>query len=144
MTPLIDIVFLLLTFFVVSFKIVSQEGDFGIKIPQTGGAMATVAPTILPMEPIRVRLFADANGHLADIQIGSLNLGPDPHKLREQIIKQVGTAPTPKERENWEAIIDYDRHLKYQYTMDALTAISGYMSGGTTVPLIDKINFAEK
>ncbi len=144
MTPLIDIVFLLLTFFVVSFKIVAPEGDFGIKMPLTGGTMSAVAVTTLPAEPIRVRLVADVNGHLADIQVGSNHLGPDPQQLREQIIKFVGNATKEQNRENLEAIIDYDRHLRYQYTIDALTSISGYLSEGKTVPLIDKINFAEK
>ena len=33
MTPMIDVVFQLLSFFVMSFKIVAQEGDFNIKMP---------------------------------------------------------------------------------------------------------------
>ena len=33
MTPMIDIVFQLLTFFIMSFKIVAAEGDFDIKMP---------------------------------------------------------------------------------------------------------------
>ena len=34
MTPMIDIVFQLLVFFIMTFKIVSQEGDFNIKMPR--------------------------------------------------------------------------------------------------------------
>ena len=33
MTPMIDIVFQLLVFFIMTFKIVTQEGDFNIKMP---------------------------------------------------------------------------------------------------------------
>ena len=143
MTPLIDVVFLLLTFFVITFKITSPEGDFGIKIPLTGTTVPEVSQS-LPVESIRVRLVADVAGNLADIQIGSNNLGPEPQRLREQIISLVGAAPTEQERENLEAIIVYDRHLKYQFTIDALTAIRGYLSDGNMVPLIDKINFAER
>ena len=33
MTPMIDIVFQLLVFFIMTFKIVSQEGDFNVKMP---------------------------------------------------------------------------------------------------------------
>ena len=33
MTPMIDIVFQLLVFFIMTFKIVAQEGDFNIKMP---------------------------------------------------------------------------------------------------------------
>ncbi len=39
MTPMIDIVFQLLVFFIMTFKIVSQEGDFHIKMP-----VANLAP----------------------------------------------------------------------------------------------------
>ena len=145
MTPLIDVVFLLLTFFVTTLKITAPEGDFGIKMPLTGNAgQVSSQPTTLTAEPIRIRLFADPSGHLADILVGSNRLGPDPRRLREQIINLVGIAPTKQERDNLEAIIDYDTHLKFQYTIDAITAISGYLSGGDMVPLIDKINFADK
>ncbi|MFT5528125.1 MAG: biopolymer transport protein ExbD, partial [Pirellulaceae bacterium] len=33
MTPMIDIVFQLLVFFIMTFKIVAMEGDFNIKMP---------------------------------------------------------------------------------------------------------------
>ena len=33
MTPMIDIVFQLLVFFIMTFKIVAQEGDFNVKMP---------------------------------------------------------------------------------------------------------------
>ena len=141
MTPLIDVVFLLLTFFIITFKITAPEGDFGIKMPQTAGG--GIAPAVTLSETVRVRLVADAAGNLADIQVGSNNFGPNPQRLREQIIKLVGTTPTVQERENWEVVIDYDRHLRYQYAMDAISAISGYWSGGQMIPLIDKVYFAE-
>ena len=34
MTPMIDIVFQLLVFFIMTFKIVSLEGDFHVKMPR--------------------------------------------------------------------------------------------------------------
>jgi len=144
MTPLIDVVFLLLTFFVISFKIVMPEGDFGIKMPLTGGETVPTAAQPLPVEPVRVRLVADVAGNLVDIQVGTSHLGPDPQKLREQVIKLVETVASEQERKNLEAIIDYDYHLKFQHTIDALTAISGYLSDNTVIPLIDKVNFVNK
>ncbi len=36
MTSMIDIVFLLLIFFILTFKIAPQEGDFNIKLPKQG------------------------------------------------------------------------------------------------------------
>ena len=140
MTPLIDVVFLLLTFFIITFKVTYPEGDFGIKMPLTGAGQPSLSPEA-PVEPIQIRLFADPNGNLVDILIGSNHLGPDPSRLREQIIKLVELA---QKREDLEATIDYDSHLKYQYTIDAITAVNGHLSGGIMVPLIDKINFVDK
>ena len=144
MTPLIDVVFLLLTFFIISFKIVMPEGDFAVKMPQTDSDTVPAATQPLPVEPFRVRLIADPAGNLADILVGSNHLGPDPQRLREQIMTLVGSAPTELERENQEAIIDFDRHLKYQHTIDAITAIRGYLSENIMIPLIDNIYFADK
>lgn len=39
MTPMIDIVFQLLIFFIMSFKIAAQEGDFNIKMPLAASAV---------------------------------------------------------------------------------------------------------
>ncbi len=38
MTPMIDVVFQLLIFFMFTFKIATQEGDFNVKMPIAGGA----------------------------------------------------------------------------------------------------------
>ena len=36
MTPMIDIVFQLLVFFIMTFNVVAQEGDFNIRMPAIG------------------------------------------------------------------------------------------------------------
>ncbi|MFN7706716.1 MAG: ExbD/TolR family protein, partial [bacterium] len=66
MTSMIDIVFLLLIFFITTFKIAAQEGDFNVKMPLSG---AGGAPTDLTQLPIKLRMKADANGQLADISV---------------------------------------------------------------------------
>ena len=45
MTPMIDIVFQLLVFFIMTFKIVAPEGDFNIKMPMAAPAKAFPTPT---------------------------------------------------------------------------------------------------
>ena len=40
LTSMIDIIFLLLIFFVMTFKIAAQEGDFNIRMPIGGGSGA--------------------------------------------------------------------------------------------------------
>ena len=52
MTPMIDIVFQLLIFFIMTFKIVAQEGDFNIKMPLSAPSEG------LPEEEVRKLLKA--------------------------------------------------------------------------------------
>ena len=59
MTSMIDIVFLLLIFFVMTFKIVEMEGDFSIRMPLASQNSGQVDPTDLPL---KLRLRADDAG----------------------------------------------------------------------------------
>jgi len=68
MTPMIDIVFQLLVFFIMTFKIVTPEGDFNIKMPLDAPARGQPDPDMIP--PIRVRLESHASGNLANIKMG--------------------------------------------------------------------------
>ena len=52
MTPMIDIVFQLLVFFIMSFKIVAQEGDFNIKMPLAAPNAGTPDDSLLPAAQI--------------------------------------------------------------------------------------------
>jgi biopolymer transport protein ExbD len=137
MTPMIDIVFLLLIFFLFSFKIVAQEGDFNIRMPVPG----PVSTTLDTQLPIKVRLVADAEGNLTGIQLGDQKLA-DFAALRKQIISIVGNDAGPGAADTTEAEINFDFNLKYRYVISAVTAISGYVSDGHIVKLIQKIKFA--
>ena len=59
MTPMIDVVFQLITFFMLTLKDVSVEGDFDIKMP-LGPSRGAVEDDPLP--PIRVKMTAGADG----------------------------------------------------------------------------------
>ncbi len=59
MTPMIDVVFQLLTFFIMTFKITAPEGDFFIKMPQA--APSAGVPSDVQLPPIKVRMTAGAN-----------------------------------------------------------------------------------
>ncbi len=37
-----------------------------------------------------------------------------------------------------------DDNLNYEYTMDAITAVSGFSKGGRTYPLVEQIRFAAR
>src|SRR5215470_17302396 len=85
MTPMIDIVFQLLTFFLFSFKIASPEGDFNIRMPVVGQATTTLDTQL----PIKVRLTSDAEGNITNIMMADRKL-PNFAALREQVISIVG------------------------------------------------------
>ena len=79
MTSMIDVVFLLLIFFVMTFKIVELEGDFSVRMPLAGSDSMTMDPTDLPL---KLRLQADENGKLTTMSLNEINLGTDFDQLR--------------------------------------------------------------
>ncbi len=142
MTPMIDIVFQLLIFFIMTFKIVAQEGDFSIKMPQAPSSGAP-DPRLLP--PIQVRLSADPNGNLASIAVGQRSLGTNFAALRQEIMGIIGSERGPGSiAENSEVELDCDYNLHYQYVIQAITNVSGYVDKGEVIPMIEKIKFARQ
>ncbi len=141
MTSMIDIVFLLLIFFVMTFKIVEMEGDFSVKMPLASTSNAVVDPTDLPL---KLRLRADATGKLTDMALNEINLGVDFDQLRANIVTLVGTAaPVAGDDKGPELEIDTDYNLRYEYVIQSITAVSGYKDGDQVVKLIEKIKFAK-
>lgn len=144
MTPMIDIVFQLIAFFVMSLKIVSLEGDFNIKMPRTAPAQGD-ADVLLP--PLRVRLTARDDGELAGLKLGERNLASF-DDLNREIRGLVGNQTGPGSlAETAEVELDCDYHLRYAYVIEAITAVSGFVSRDAAgqaqvVKLIEKIKFA--
>ncbi len=143
MTSMIDVVFLLLIFFVLTFKIVAQEGDFNIRMPLADNAAGPPPdPTDLPF---KLRLRADNNGQLADIILNdNLPFGTDWEKLRAKMVELVGGA-APKVSgagEGPEIEIDLDYNLRYEHVIEAITATTGQKRGNDVVRLIERIKFA--
>ena len=68
MTPMIDIIFQLLVFFALTFKIAAAEGDFNIRMPLAAPSASPIDPDQLP--PMKVRLVAGPGGELAAIRFG--------------------------------------------------------------------------
>jgi len=71
MAPMIDVVFQLLIFFMLTLKIIEPEGDFSINMPQ--GKPAPDVKNEAVIDPLLVRLNANPDGTLRSLQIG-----PDP------------------------------------------------------------------
>ena len=142
MTPMIDIVFQLLVFFIMTFKIVTPEGDFNIKMPLAAPSEGLPDDSQLP--PIKIRMRADAAGQLANIQLGQRGLGSNFAALHQEIRSIVGDDRGPGSiAETTEVELDCDYNLKFKNVIEAITAISGYMDeSGHVTKIIEKIKFA--
>ena len=141
MTPMIDIVFQLLVFFVFTFKIVLPEGDFNVRMPS-----AVVSQTSQPSETplLKVRLRATDDGRLSSVQLGDVRFdGAAPFfQLQSHIRGLIGDDAGPGSTEQ-EVELDCDYNLDYRYTINALTAITGYIDeNGTEHKLIENVRFA--
>jgi biopolymer transport protein ExbD len=142
MTPMIDIVFQLMAFFIMTLKIVSLEGDFDIKMPR--GASAGPSPLVA----IPLRLTAGADGGLSGIHLGDRALA-DFDELRVSVRDLLGdgspaaSPPSTELAAEFEVEIDADPTLHYEHTMRAITTVSGYVGPDRRiVPLARKIRFA--
>ena len=143
MTPMIDMVFQLLIFFMLTFKILTQEGDFGISMPLAGYSAGAATENL--SVPIVVRLQANPTGELASISINDQSFGTNYHSLHNYLHAMVGDERGPGSmQETAEVEINSDYGLHYRYVVDALTAVSGYVGDdGNIVRLIDKIKFTQ-
>jgi biopolymer transport protein ExbD len=142
MTPMIDIVFQLLVFFIMTFKIVSLEGDFNIKMPLAAPSEGLPDEDKLP--PMKVRLRASGSGELAQISLNDNNFGTDFRSLHNYIISIIGDERGPGSvQETAEVELDCDYNLKYDNVIRAVTAVSGFVDdNGDIVKLVEKIKFA--
>lgn len=151
MTSMIDVVFLLLAFFVITYKTPEVEGDFAIRMPVE--AQSNQAPTLDELTPVVVRLTADSRGELSGIRFGDAALG-DMHALRSAVYRYINQnevafgdaysgAGTPEFRDDLEVELDCDPGLRYRYAVQAITAVAGYLnSEGQIVKMVDKVKFA--
>jgi biopolymer transport protein ExbD len=140
MTPMIDIVFQLLSFFIMTLKIGAAEGDFYIKMPLAAPRAGTPDPNQIP--PIKVRMRADAGGNLAELILNERSFsGADRMKqLHNFVASQVGDGSLAASAE---VELDCDYHLKYEHVIEAITAVSGSVTpDGQITKLVEKIKFA--
>ena len=138
MTPMIDCVFQLITFFMLTLKTVVVEGDFDIRMPV--GARADAAPENPPLV-VRVKMTAGPNGELSGMSMQGNSVG-DFDELRQKIINIVGVNTGPGGAQNTEVELDCDYGLKYINVVKAITAVSGApQPDGQIVELVKKIKF---
>ena len=142
MEPMIDIVFQLLIFFMLTLKIAADEGDFDINMPL--GQQSKQNEDYKPIVEYSVRLLADANGNLADIRVGDVSLGNDVPSCFQRLSNNVRSWASSggSYSDDLEVEIDADYGLHYENTIKAVAACTGYMQGERRVKFLDKIKFA--
>ena len=136
MTPMIDIVFQLLAFFIFTLRIVAAEGDLAIQMRLTP---VLGQPSITALPPLQIKLTAAADGSLAGIRLNERAVSDMP-ALRARIVELIsGNQHLAAEME---ADLFCDESLAYEHTMAAITAISGRRdASGRIEPLIHKVRF---
>ena len=139
MTPMIDVVFQLMSFFMCTLKVIAPEGDFDVRMPLATAAAAV--PDDQQVPPIRVRLTASADGQLTGITMNGAPVA-DFGALRGKIVGLVGDDRGPNSlAERTEVEFDCDYGLRYFNVVQAITAVSGTVEDGRIVELVRKIKF---
>ena len=149
MTSMIDIVFQLLVFFIMTFKVVVQEGDYNIRMP-----LAAVTPDEMidedPPELIRVMLRAGETGAISTIEVDDevevkTLVGEDLYKqLNDYIDAKVAVGDSPEGGTETEVEFDIDTTLKYGYTVRAIEAVSGkLLPDGNVKKLVENIKLKD-
>jgi biopolymer transport protein ExbD len=142
MTPMIDVVFQLLIFFIMTFKIVLPEGDFNVRMPSAAAARAAQPSETLPLLLV---MKADEGGALADLQLAGRSFGTGREafvKLRGYVRSLIDDAGGPGTAADQEVELTCDYDLQYRYVIAAIDAVTGYIEGGERHKLIDKIRFS--
>ena len=144
MAPMIDVVFQLLIFFMLTLKIIEPEGDFSINMPI--GVPATADPDQPILPDLKVRLVANPDGTLASLRFGPNDLGTGQgafRQLNNEILNIIGQPGNPLTKD-MEVEIDADYNLNFQYIISAVGACTGRLdsSGKKVVRYVEKIKFA--
>ena len=148
MTPMIDVVFLLLIFFLLTFQIVAAEGDFTVQYAGNAPGRDFITP------PLNIRMKANPDGSLQSLSFIGRKIEAPTDKaafdqLQRQVMKQVGDPDGPSSKApQHRVILDCDYPLDYRYVIDAITASTGKIVGSgpdvRVIKLVDKVEFAPK
>ena len=117
MTSMIDIVFQLLVFFVMTFNPPQYEGDFAIKMPLNSENAPPPEDIELPTV-INVKLTAALDGTLNNILVDSLPVDQSDlyGGLTKAIESKLAVEGDPDKANETEVDFDIARELRYSYT----------------------------
>lgn len=143
MSAMIDVVFQLLIFFMLTLKLIEPEGDFNINMPAMGQAPQDSSEP--PPLDTKVKLRANADGTLAGVFLGSRPLGNDSDafkRLNIEILRLIGSPDNPL-AEDMAVEIDADYNLHFRHVISAVGACTGRLDPRTqrVVKYIKNIKF---
>ena len=133
MTPMIDVVFLLLAFFVLTFRIIVPEGDFNVQMMPQGQAVSQDTDT----DSVKIRLLAQADGSLSAILLEG-----EPVEYFEHLRQRVSVIVLRNPDLSVEMFPD--EHLHYAHIIDAITAVNGEIRDGQIRKITDNIKFVRE
>ena len=142
--PLIDIMFLMLMFFVLNLKVITPESRFTGNLP--GGPPSSTTDIAASLPDIKVGLRSDRDGRLMQLTLGSKNLGNDDaafDRLSKEILQIIGRPGNPLTKDV-EVEIDADFETRYRYVVKAISKCTGRMDAQTKqiARYVEKIKFA--
>jgi len=175
MTPMIDIVFQLLVFFIMTYKVTAMEGDYNIRMPSAANqptmeeltldkllqVKLNANPETRFLESIEVTYGSDSKTWVRRVDPfrktnPKLKLTPAQEaqnlqsravfaSLNQFVIGVVNPGSgDPGSGSEIEAEIDADSSLRYEDTVYAIEAISGFKDDSKKIiKLIDKIKFTD-
>jgi biopolymer transport protein ExbD len=124
-TPMLDMSFQLMAFFILTFRPTPTEAQIALALPKAeGGATAITAPPDLSLvddaEEVVVQVFANDAGAVLDIvaapKTGAVPLGPDPEALTRYLKETRARAGGRPPRVRFE----FADRLNYQYAIKLL------------------------
>lgn len=143
MTSMIDIVFQLLVFFVMTFNPVEYEGDFSVKMPLNSDNQTDIIED--PPEVINVGLASSVAGELTNITVDGVPVDQSDlfGGLTKEIERRLAAEGNPDSASETEVDFDIAPALKYSYTVSAIEAVSGKKEGDVLTKLISRIKFTD-
>ena len=143
MSAMIDVVFQLLVFFMLTLKLIEPEGAFNVEMLPPGTIRCF--PTEPPPLDSKVKLRANEDGTLAGVFLGSRPLGNDADafkRLNIEILRLIGSPDNPL-AEDMAVEIDADYNLHFRHVISAVGACTGRLDPRTqrVVKYIKNIKF---
>jgi biopolymer transport protein ExbD len=121
-TPMLDMSFQLLAFFVLTFRPMPTEAQLSLALPTETGGPSHVAPSVDPLDDdeLIVQVYAADNGNIADItaapRTGSFSLGTDTGELFKYLQGKAKAAQAEKKRPP-KLRFEIAERLNYQYVI---------------------------